>query len=102
MITQDYKSTTTNTRPTKIQPTLRQHIMEAAKEYLDARTLSQLEEEPIYKLFREELERGLFEAVLRFSHGNESRASRILDISRGTLRSRRRSFGHYSVEKKGD
>jgi len=42
----------------------------------------------LYDLVMQEVERGLFEAVLRHTDGNQSKAAECLGLSRGTLRKR--------------
>ena len=51
--------------------------------------LSQLDGQPIselYDLVLAEVERPLFEFIMTYTKGNQSKAARILGISRGTLR----------------
>ncbi len=49
-----------------------------------------VEEEPsIYAWLMNEVEKGMIEAALAYTDDNESRACRLLGISRGTLRQRR-------------
>ena len=40
----------------------------------------------LYRLVNDEVERPLFESVLEYTGGNQTRAARILGISRSTLR----------------
>jgi Fis family transcriptional regulator len=40
-----------------------------------------------------EVERPLFEAVLEYTRGNQSRAAAVLGINRGTLRKKLRMYG---------
>jgi DNA-binding protein Fis len=47
----------------------------------------------VYKLLLESLERPLFESVLRYTHGNKLKASRILGLNRNTLKSRLKKLG---------
>lgn len=49
----------------------------------------------IYELVISEMEEALLDQVLGYTGGNESKAAVVLGISRGTLRQRRRKFGHY-------
>lgn len=49
----------------------------------------------LYDLIIGDMEQALIERVLEYTGGNESRAAKILGISRGTLRQRRREYGHY-------
>lgn len=77
---------------------LRQVVKMTARHYLSSMGSKQLQSSDLYDLFLAEMEQALFEEVLNFTGGNESRAARILGISRGTLRQRREAFGHYSEE----
>lgn len=49
----------------------------------------------LYELVLGEMEQAMIERVLDYTDGNESRTAKILGISRGTLRQRRKAFGHY-------
>lgn len=49
----------------------------------------------LYEIILQEMEQALIERVLDYTDGNESRTAKILGISRGTLRQRRKIFGHY-------
>lgn len=48
-----------------------------------------------YQLILEQMEQPLLEAMLKYTGGNESKAAILLGVSRGTLRQRRRKYGHY-------
>lgn len=59
-------------------------IHDAIDEYFE-----HLEGQPpqnLYELFQHEVEKSLFECVLKHTKGNQSRASEYLGINRGTLR----------------
>ena len=47
----------------------------------------------LYALVLSEIEPPLLEAVLRYTHGNQSRAAEVLGINRGTLRKKLRAYG---------
>lgn len=49
----------------------------------------------LYELVMNEVEVPLLETVLRYTHGNQSSAARILGMSRGTLR---KKLKHYEIE----
>ena len=92
----------TNTQATEAQPQhkpLHQCMRESIQRYL-----SQLDgEEPcnLYALILEEIEPPLLEAVMIYCKGNQSRAARALDISRGTLRTKLNTyFNNRKLEKK--
>jgi Fis family transcriptional regulator len=74
---------------------LRELVGKCVNAYLHKCNNQALQKGDVYKRFLRETEEGIFEAVLNYTEGNESRTSRILGISRGTLRQRRKLFGHY-------
>ncbi len=49
----------------------------------------------LYELVMNEVEIPLLETVLRYTHGNQSRAAKVLGISRGTLR---KKLKRYDIE----
>ncbi len=83
-----------NTNPVN----MRQIVTLTARQYLANLTSKELQNSELYNLFLYEMEQSLFEEVLRFTGGNESKAARILGVSRGTLRQRRELFGHYEKQ----
>ena len=62
---------------------------EPAKER-QARLFQLMLEHPddVYKAAREDMERALFTEVMKFTRNNQSQATRILGINRGTLRTK--------------
>lgn len=46
----------------------------------------------LYKLVLEEVEIPLFEATMRFTKNNQSKAARILGLARGTLRTKLKKY----------
>ncbi len=47
----------------------------------------------LYQLLINEVERPLFESVMKHTGGNQSRASQLLGINRGTLRKKLKQYG---------
>ncbi|MCW5590117.1 MAG: DNA-binding transcriptional regulator Fis [Legionellales bacterium] len=47
----------------------------------------------IYEMVISEVETPLLEAILKYTRGNQSRAAKILGISRGTLRKKLKIYG---------
>ena len=55
--------------------------------------LSGHEPEGLYKMFIEEVERPLFELVMQYCKGNQTKAARYLGLNRGTLRKKLVLYG---------
>ncbi len=72
-------------------PTLRECVEEAINSYFQ-----QLDGHPtgdLYKMVMEEVEEPLFRSVLEYTGGNQSKASELLGINRGTLRKKLKLYG---------
>ncbi|NND44310.1 MAG: Fis family transcriptional regulator [Xanthomonadales bacterium] len=69
---------------------LRDHVRKTIRQYLD--DMDSTEPEHVYQKLLAEIEPPLIEEVLRFTGGNQSRAARILGITRNTLRSKLRRY----------
>jgi Fis family transcriptional regulator len=70
---------------------LRRHVADSIEMYF--RALNGHKPNKLYDLVLEQVEEPLLEAVMRYSHGNQSRAAEILGINRGTLRKKLKSYG---------
>lgn len=73
------------------QNTLRESVEQAMKNYF-----SQLENENptgIYDLVMAEVEAPLMECVMAYTHGNQTKASLVLGLNRGTLRKKLKRYG---------
>jgi len=73
------------------QPTLRSCVENALTNYF-----SQLEGQQVtnlYNLVLAEIEAPLLESVLRFTKGNQTQASVMLGLNRGTLRKKLKMYG---------
>ncbi len=71
--------------------TLRESVELAMKNYFD-----QLDNEQpagIYELVLAEVEAPLMESVMSFTQGNQTKASKILGLNRGTLRKKLKTYG---------
>ena len=71
--------------------TLRDSVEEAMKNYFE-----QLENEQpvnIYELVIAEVEAPLMEAVMNYTKGNQTKASQVLGLNRGTLRKKLKIHG---------
>lgn len=73
------------------QPTLRSCVENALSNYF-----SQLEGQPVtdlYNLVLAEIEAPLVESVLNYTKGNQTQASIMLGLNRGTLRKKIKMYG---------
>jgi Fis family transcriptional regulator len=74
----------------RTQP-LHRAVKEALNRYLDS--LAGQQPTDVYRLVLEEVERPLLECVMDHCGGNQSRAARVLGLSRATLRKKLRQYG---------
>ena len=65
---------------------LRQEVQESIRRYLE--DMGHCQAECLYQTLLAEVEPPLIQEVLRFTHGNQSQAARILGITRNTLRTK--------------
>ena len=70
---------------------LRDHAEQALSTYFDS--LNGHRPGRLYDLVMREVELPLFQAVMDYADGNQSRAATILGINRGTLRKKLREYG---------
>ncbi len=70
---------------------LRDHTEQALSSYFDS--LNGHRPGRLYDLVMREVELPLFQAVMHYAEGNQSRAATILGINRGTLRKKLREYG---------
>jgi Fis family transcriptional regulator len=70
---------------------LRSHTEQALSSYFDS--LNGHRPGRLYDLVMREVELPLFQAVMDYAAGNQSRAAHILGINRGTLRKKLREYG---------
>lgn len=73
------------------QNTLRESVEQAMKNYF-----AQLENEKptdIYELVMAEVEAPLMECVMEYTQGNQTKASTVLGLNRGTLRKKLKMYG---------
>ncbi|MDX1459751.1 MAG: helix-turn-helix domain-containing protein [Xanthomonadales bacterium] len=69
---------------------LRDHVQRTIRRYL--KDMAGTEPEHMYQRLLGEIEPPLIEEVLRYTGGNQSRAARILGMTRNTLRERLRRY----------
>lgn len=71
--------------------TLTQHVINAVKGYL-ATVSSKDMNLNLYQLIVEEVEAPLFRTVMELTRYNQSKAARVLGVSRGTLRTKLKRY----------
>lgn len=69
---------------------LREHVLEALERYFNL--LDGTEPVGVHSLVLEEVESALYEAVMKFTRGNQSRAALLMGVSRGTLRTKLKHY----------
>jgi Fis family transcriptional regulator len=70
---------------------LRDTVTNSLRLYLNQ--LSGHEPEDLHKMFIEEVERPLLEAVMEYCNGNQTKAAKYLGLNRGTLRKKLKIYG---------
>lgn len=70
---------------------LSQHVVGAVKNYLGAMNSKDLNLN-MYQLIVEEVEAPLFRTVMEMTRYNQSKAARVLGVSRGTLRTKLKRY----------
>ncbi|MCU7835002.1 MAG: DNA-binding transcriptional regulator Fis [gamma proteobacterium symbiont of Taylorina sp.] len=77
-------TTENNENNTEGEAELRQCVQKVLDDYLN--DLGEYKPDNLYQLFIAEVEAPLFEAILSYTKGNQSKAAKMLGINRGTLR----------------
>ena len=70
---------------------LRQHVALAVREYLDELD-GQLGSD-VYQMVLAEIEAPLLEEIMRYTRNNQTKASQMLGLNRGTLRKKLKQYG---------
>jgi Fis family transcriptional regulator len=73
------------------QQTLRDHVEQALRSYFANLDGEQVTD--VYDMVLAEIEAPLLEVVLEYTRGNQTRASEILGLNRGTLRKKLKDHG---------
>lgn len=73
------------------QKTLRDHVEQAMRSYFSNLGGEQVTD--VYDMVLAEVEAPLLEVVLEYTRGNQTRASEILGLNRGTLRKKLKDHG---------
>jgi Fis family transcriptional regulator len=71
--------------------TLRESVAIAMKNYFEQ--LDNEQPSDIYQLVLAEMEAPLMEAVMNYTRGNQTKASLVLGLNRGTLRKKLKTYG---------
>jgi Fis family transcriptional regulator len=90
----DFQQAANTNQPDETQPQEISQLSHAVKHSI-RRYLFELEgTQPnnMYELVLKQIEQPLFEAILEHTKGNQSRASEMLGLNRGTLRKKLRSY----------
>jgi len=66
------------------------YVRQVARDYMD--DMDSTDPENLHRLFIATVEQSLIEEVLQQTTGNQSRAARILGMTRNTLRSKMRTY----------
>ena len=81
-----------NTTVTDAQSdTLSQHVVKVVRQYLTSNS-SKDADLNLYELVLEEIEGPLFRTVMEMTRYNQSKAARVLGVSRGTLRTKLKRY----------
>ncbi|MBD1387866.1 DNA-binding transcriptional regulator Fis [Neiella sp. HB171785] len=94
MFENNFKTETvsTETPSTQVsQPTLRESVKQSVSNYLA--TLNGQDINDLYELVLSEVEAPLLEEIMTHTRGNQTRASIMLGLNRGTLRKKLKKYG---------
>jgi Fis family transcriptional regulator len=70
---------------------LTQHIVKVVREYLSSNSTKDADLN-LYEIVLEEIEGPLFRTVMEMTRYNQSKAARVLGVSRGTLRTKLKRY----------
>lgn len=75
-----------NTATRALDSSLSETVTRTLQDYLE--TLGDHDASNIYRLVVDEVERPMLEVMMRYTHGNQSRAAQCMGINRATLRTK--------------
>lgn len=75
-----------NTQTRALDSSLSEMVHRTLQDYLD--TLGDHDASNIYRLVLDEVERPMLEVMMRYTHGNQSKAAQCMGINRATLRTK--------------
>ena len=90
-VTSPFTTTVTTPSQTQAQKPLRDSVKQAVNKYL--KQLDNTNIENLYELVLAEVEAPMLEEIMTFTRGNQTRASIMLGINRGTLRKLLKQYG---------
>ena len=90
-VTSPFTTTVTTPSQTQAQKPLRDSVKQAVNKYL--KQLDNTDIENLYELVMAEVEAPMLEEIMTFTRGNQTRASIMLGINRGTLRKKLKQYG---------
>ena len=90
-VTSPFTTTVTTPSQTQAQKPLRDSVKQAVNKYL--KQLDNTDIENLYELVMAEVEAQMLEEIMTFTRGNQTRASIMLGINRGTLRKKLKQYG---------
>ncbi|MBK8453735.1 MAG: helix-turn-helix domain-containing protein [Thiofilum sp.] len=75
-----------NTSSRTLDASLSETVRRTLQDYLD--NLGDQEASNVYRLVLDEVERPMMEVMMRYTHGNQSKAAQCMGINRATLRTK--------------
>lgn len=75
-----------NTHSRTLDTSLSENVRRTLQEYLDS--LDGHDPSNVYRLIVDEVERPMLEVMMRYTHGNQSKAAQFMGINRATLRTK--------------
>ena len=90
-VTSPFTTTVTTPSQTQAQKPLRDSVKQAVNKYL--KQLDNTNIENLYELVMAEVEAPMLEEIMTFTRGNQTKASTMLGINRGTLRKKLEQYG---------
>jgi Fis family transcriptional regulator len=90
-VTSPFTTTVTTPSQTLAQKPLRDSVKQSVAKYL--KELNNNDIDNLYELVLAELEAPLLEEVMKYTRGNQTRASMLMGINRGTLRKKLKQYG---------
>jgi len=90
-VTSPFTTTVTTPSQAQAQKPLRDSVKQAVNKYL--KQLDNTNIENLYELVMAEVEAPMLEEIMTFTRGNQTKASTMLGINRGTLRKKLKQYG---------